>query len=219
MQTGTGTATAQSMYICLSVALVLGIVLSVVYMMSGTYTKSYVVTLAILPVMVQTVIILVNGNLGAGVAVMGAFNLVRFRSIPGTSREIGGIFFAMILGLATGMGYVTYAVIIGAVLSVVLIVMGKTNFGESGGKEKHLRILIPEDLDYTTVFDDVMEQYTSKNSLERVRTTNLGSMFELTYLVKLKEPKDEKKFVDELRCRNGNLMITIGRTISGREEM
>ncbi len=219
MQGGTGTASPQAMIICMVAALVLGLILSVVYMMSGTYTKSYVVTLAILPVMVQTVIILVNGNLGAGVAVMGAFNLVRFRSIPGTSREIGGIFFAMIIGLATGMGYVTYAVIIAVALSAFMVITGKSKFGESDGKEKHLRVLIPEDLDYTTVFDDIFEKYTSKCALERVRTTNLGSMYELTYLLTIKDAKEEKNFIDELRCRNGNLMITLGRVISATEQM
>lgn len=219
MKTATGVVSPQNMFICMATALVLGVIISVVYMLSGPYTKSYVITLVLLPVMVQTVIILVNGNLGAGVAVMGAFNLVRFRSIPGTSREISGIFFAMILGLATGMGYIGYAVIIAVAISIFLVVMGKTKFGEADGKERHLKILIPEDLDYTTVFDDVMEEYTTKCSLERVRTTNLGSMYELNYVVSLKDLKQEKKFIDELRCRNGNLNIILGRVVSYREEM
>lgn len=219
MKTATGVVSPQNMFICMATALVLGVIISVVYMLSGPYTKSYVITLVLLPVMVQTVIILVNGNLGAGVAVMGAFNLVRFRSIPGTSREISGIFFAMILGLATGMGYIGYAVIIAVAISIFLVVMGKTKFGEADGKERHLKILIPEDLDYTTVFDDVMEEYTTKAILERVRTTNLGSMYELNYVVNLKDLKQEKKFIDELRCRNGNLNIILGRVVSYREEM
>ena len=171
---------SQAMLICMGIALLLGAMISAVYMFSGPYTKSYIVTLVILPVLVQAVIMLVNGNLGAGVAVMGAFSLVRFRSIPGTSREISGIFFAMIIGLATGMGYVTYAVIIAVLVSILMVITGKTGFGEASKQQKQLRILIPENLDYTSIFDDLMEKYTSKCELERVRTTNLGSMYELS---------------------------------------
>ncbi len=219
MDPSTGTTSAQAMIICMTAAFILGLIIAIVYMLSGSYTKSYVVSLVLLPVMVQTVIVLVNGNLGAGVAVMGAFNLVRFRSIPGSSREICGIFFAMILGLATGMGYVGYAVVIGIIVSILMILMGKTRFGEMEGRQKQLKILIPEDLDYGTVFDDIMEKYTSRCNLERVRTTNLGSMYELLYNVSLKDLKQEKQFLDELRCRNGNLTITLGRALSTRDEM
>lgn len=210
---------AQALGICIMAALVMGVMISVVYMLSGTYTKSYIATLVLLPILVQTVIMLVNGNLGAGVAVMGAFNLVRFRSIPGTSREISGIFFAMIIGLATGMGYIYYAVLITIIVSVLMLVMGKTGFGEERKGKKILRILIPEDLDYTTVFDDLLEEYTSFCQIEQVRTTNLGSMFDIHYSVILKDEKMEKKFLDELRCRNGNLSITLSRALATREEM
>lgn len=211
--------TTQALFICIGVALMLGIILSVVYMVSGTYTKSYIITLVILPVLVQTVIMLVNGNLGVGMAVVGAFSLVRFRSVPGTSREISGILFAMVIGLATGMGYVYYAVMIGAIVSVLMLIMGKTSFGEENKNKKVLRILIPEDLDYTSVFDDLLEEYTSFCQLDQVRTTNLGSMFDLYYTVVLKDEKMGKKFLDELRCRNGNLSITLSRPIATREEM
>lgn len=211
--------TTQALLICVGVALMLGLLISVVYMLSGTYTKSYVVSLVVLPLIVQTVIMLVNGNLGVGIAVMGAFNLVRFRSIPGNSREITGIFFAMIIGLATGMGYVFYAVLIGVIVSVFMVIMGKTKFGEDHTGKKVLRILIPEDLDYTTVFDEILEKYTSNWQLEQVRTTNLGSMFDIYYTVVLKDNKEEKKFLDELRCRNGNLSITLSRPVSSKVEL
>lgn len=209
----------QALVICIGVALVLGVMLSVVYMVSGTYTKSYITTLVILPVLVQTVIMLVNGNLGVGMAVVGAFSLVRFRSVPGTSREISGILFAMVIGLATGMGYIYYAILIGVIVSILMLIMGKTSFGEDSKDKKLLRILIPEDLDYSTVFDDLLEEYTSFCRLEQVRTTNLGSMFELHYTVILKEEELGKKFLDELRCRNGNLSITLSRAIANHEEM
>lgn len=209
----------QALLICIGTALVMGIVLSMVYMLSGTYTKSYIATLVILPVLVQTVIMLVNGSLGVGMAVMGAFSLVRFRSVPGTSREISGILFAMVIGLATGMGYIYYAIIIGVIVSILMIIMGKTRFGEDNQDKKLLRILIPEDLDYTTVFDDLLEEYTSFYQIEQVRTTNLGSMFDIRYSVILKDEKMEKKFLDELRCRNGNLSIMLSRALATREEM
>ncbi len=211
--------TTQALIICVSVALVMGLLISVVYMLSGTYTKSYVMSLVLLPLIVQTVIMMVNGNLGVGVAVMGAFNLVRFRSIPGSSREITGIFFAMIIGLATGLGYVFYAVLIGIVVSLFMIIMGKTKYGEDHSGKKILRILIPEDLDYTTVFDEVLDQYTSFCELEQVRTTNLGSMFDIHYSVILKSNVNEKEFLDDLRCRNGNLSITLSRPVSTKVEM
>ena len=182
----------QALCICIVAALIMGVMISVVYMLSGTYTKSYIATLVILPVLVQTVIMLVNGNLGVGVAVMGAFNLVRFRSIPGTSREISGIFFAMIIGLATGMGYIFYAILITVIVSILMIVMGKTDFGEDHRGKKNLRILIPEDLDYTTLFDDLLEEYTSFFQIEQVKTTNLGSIFDVRYTVILKDEKMEK---------------------------
>lgn len=209
----------QALMICVGTALVLGVVLAVVYMAAGTYTKNYIITLVILPVLVQTVIMLVNGNLGVGMAVVGAFSLVRFRSVPGTSREISGILFAMVIGLATGMGYVYYAIMIGVIVSILMLVMGKTSFGEDHRNKKLLRILIPEDLDYTTIFDDLLEEYTSFCQLDQVRTTNLGSMFELYYTIILKEEAVGKRFLDELRCRNGNLSITLSRAIANHEEM
>lgn len=209
----------QALLICIGTALVLGIMLSIVYMAVGTYTKNYIMTLVILPVLVQTVIMLVNGNLGVGMAVVGAFSLVRFRSIPGTSREISGILFAMVIGLATGMGYIYYAILIGVIVSIIMLILGKTSFGEDDKNKKLLRILIPEDLDYTTVFDDLLEEYTDFCQLDQVKTTNLGSMFELHYTVILKDENTAKKFMDELRCRNGNLSITLSRAITNHEEM
>ena len=209
----------QALLICIGTALVLGIMLSIVYMAVGTYTKNYIMTLVILPVLVQTVIMLVNGNLGVGMAVVGAFSLVRFRSIPGTSREISGILFAMVIGLATGMGYIYYAILIGVIVSIIMLILGKTSFGEDDKNKKLLRILIPEDLDYTAVFDDLLEEYTDFCQLDQVRTTNLGSMFELHYTVILKDENTAKKFMDELRCRNGNLSITLSRAITNHEEM
>ena len=173
------------------------------------------------PALVQVVIMMVNGNLGAGVAVMGAFSLVRFRSFPGSSKEICVVFFAMAIGLATGMGHLAFAVFFTIILSLLLLLLCRSPFGELHAvpTEKELRITIPEDLDYPHIFDDLFEKYTNRVTLERVKTTNLGSMFELTYHIRLKKAVQEKAFLDDLRCRNGNLTIVCGRISSVKEEL
>lgn len=198
---------------CVGVSLIIGFFLALVCTYKSHYTKSFVVTLAILPAVVCVVIMMVNGNVGAGVAVAGAFSLVRFRSAPGTAKEIGTIFLAMGAGLIAGMGYLAYAVLFSLVLGMVMFLYERTGFGAQKGacREKTLHITIPEDLDYTQVFDDLFEQYTDISEVVSVKTTNMGSLFKLTYNITLKDLAMEKKFMDELRCRNGNLEISICR--------
>jgi len=178
-----------------------------------------VVPLAIVPAVVCVVIMMVNGNIGAGVAVAGAFSLVRFRSVPSTAKEIGAIFLAMGSGLATGMGYLGYAFLFALILGIVNIIyvycgFGSNKGGKTGSAERTLRITIPEDLSYTDTFNDLFSEYTKDCELINVRTTNMGSLFKLTYNLTLKNIDDEKKFIDELRCRNGNLEI-----MSARQEI
>lgn len=215
----TSSLSVETSLLCTLVSVVLGLVLAVIFMTQGSYTKSYIITLALLPALVQTVILLVNGNLGTGIAVMGAFGLVRFRSMPGTSREISGIFFAMVVGLAAGMGYLTYAALITFIIGTVVILLNKSSFGEFKIHMKDLKITIPENLDYTDIFDDIFDGYTDKHILNRVKTTNMGSMYELQYNIQLKDGKSEKEFIDKLRCRNGNLTIVCGRPVSGQAEL
>ena len=167
--------------------------------------------------MVQTVIMLVNGNLGTGVAVMGAFSLVRFRSLPGNAREIGSIFLAMALGLAAGMGYLGTAMLLMIVSGGITILLISLPAGRAGRKE--LKITIPENLDYSGIFDDIFAKYTKKSELVRVRTVNMGSLYELCYQVDLKSEFIEKNLLDEIRCRNGNLTIVCGRLPDGRDEL
>lgn len=211
--------TLGSVLLCTVASLAMGIVIAWIYMFRNTYSKSFVMVLALLPSMVQAVIMLVNGNLGTGVAVMGAFSLVRFRSVPGSAREIGAIFFAMAIGLATGMGYLLYALLFMVVIGAVMLLLSVTSFGEQRGEEKDLRITIPESLDYTGIFDDLFSQYALSPKLLRVRTTNMGSMYELQYHLTLRDETKEKEFLDAIRCRNGNLNIVCGRVASGREEV
>lgn len=199
--------------ICLGCALVIGLVLALCYMYKTRYSKSFVATLAVLPAVVCVVIMMVNGNVGAGVAVAGAFSLVRFRSVPGSAREIGAIFLAMGTGLVVGMGYLGYAFLFAAILGAVSLLYGHLDFG-AGRKMslyKTLHITIAEDLDYTEVFDSVLKKYTTNCELVQVKTTNMGSMFKLTYNLVLRNAAEEKAMIDALRCRNGNLEITVSR--------
>jgi len=209
--------TIQSMLLCTLVSLVLGLGTAYIYMFRNIYSKSFVITLALLPAMVQIVIMMVNGNIGTGVAVMGAFSLVRFRSIPGSAREISSIFLSMAIGLATGMGYLGIAALFLLIIGIVNTVLSVTKFGEQKQTEKELKITIPESLDYTGIFDDLFQAFTREANLIRVKTTNMGSLFELQYHIVLKNQSEEKKLIDEIRCRNGNLNIVCGRVPTGKE--
>lgn len=193
------------------VAGVLGVVIALTYMKTGKVSKNFARTLVVLPVLVCVVMLAVNGNLGASVAVLGAFSLVRFRSLQGTSREIGFIFFAMTVGITCSIGYLFFAVAVTLLVCAVHLFLTLLRFGEKREQEQELRITIPENLDYTEIFDDLFAEFTGSAKLIRVKTTNMGSMYELTYHVKLKDGAKEKEFLDEIRCRNGNLTVVCGR--------
>ena len=199
--------------LCLGLSLVLGLVMAVSYMYRTRYTKSFVVTLALLPTVVCVVIMLVNGNVGTGVAVAGAFSLVRFRSVPGTAKEICALFLAMGAGLISGMGYLGFAVLFTLIMCGMFLLYDSLDFGAEKKKDlyKTMNVTIPEDLDYTGVFDDIFTEYTIAHNLSRVKTTNMGSMFRLTYDITLKDAAREKEMIDKIRCRNGNLEITVSR--------
>ena len=209
----TSSFTWESFLLCTAVSLILGLGTACLARFRSRTTQSMAVTLALLPAMVQLVIMLVNGNLGAGVAVAGAFSLVRFRSAPGTAREISAIFLAMAIGLATGMGYVVLAVLFFAVIAVFLLALTVLGFGSGDAQERELRITIPEELDYDGLFDDLFAKYTDGAVLERVKTTGMGTLYELRYRIRLKEACVPKAFLDELRCRNGNLSIVCGKSV------
>ena len=199
--------------LCLAVSLLVGLLLAVAYTIKNRYTKSFLTTLAVLPAVVCVVIMMVNGNIGTGVAVAGTFSLVRFRSAPGTAKEICAIFLAMCTGLIAGMGYLGYAVLFALILSGVTVIYNCLDFGSRKNEEKYkvLHITIPEDLDYTGVFDEVLAEYTQSHELQQVKTVNLGSLFKLTYNIVLKNSEAEKELIDKLRCRNGNLEISVSR--------
>ena len=207
---GAGSVSVQAALLCTCVSLVLGLVIAAVYMLQGEYTKNFVVTLLLLPALVQAVIMLVNGNLGTGVAIMGAFSLVRFRSVPGTSREISGVFYAIVVGLATGMGYLAYAAMITVIVGAVMLVSYKV-VGHAGVQQHLLRIVISEDLDYEGVFEDILQKYTKTARLIQVKTINMGSMYELRYEIALAKDALVKEMIDDIRTRNANLTVSFRR--------
>ncbi len=209
----------ESALMCTGASLVLGLVIALVFMKNSNSSRSYLITLVLMPMLVEAVIMMVNGNLGTAVGVMGAFSLVRFRSIPGTSREIMGIFLAMAVGVATGTGYIGYAAAFTLIACLMLLILEAKGFGKTESVEKDLKITIPESLDYMGVFDDIFEKYTKKSELMKVKTTNMGSMYDLSYRIRLADSKKEKEFIDELRTRNGNLSIICGKVSETAEAL
>ena len=211
--TTAATITISHFILCIAVSLLIGVFFAFLFSYKSRSSQSFVITLALLPAIVCVVIMMVNGNVGAGVAVAGAFSLVRFRSVPGTAKEIGMLFLAMGAGLVTGMGYLGYAVLFSVILGFAMFVFTRTGLGfrKQPESEKTLRITIPEDLNYTELFDDLFNEYTSSCEVVSVKTANKGSLFKLTYHICLKDAAKEKEFIDALRCRNGNLEIAISR--------
>ena len=199
--------------LCLGASLIIGILMAFAYMYRTRYTKSFVVTLALLPAVVCVVIMMVNGNVGTGVAVAGAFSLVRFRSVPGTAKEICTLFLAMGAGLIAGMGYLGFAVLFTVVMCIMFVLYNRLDFGtkKNSATFKTFTITIPEDLDYSGIFDDIFSEFTTSHDLVRVKSTNMGSMFKLTYNVMLRDVTREKEMIDKIRCRNGNLEIAVSK--------
>lgn len=215
----TGIAPSQEIA-SLLIAFVLGLVISVIYRITSTdYSKNFANSLILIPALIGAVITLVNGDTGSAVAVMGAFSLIRFRSIQGTSKDLTYILFAMTIGLAMGRGYAVFSTVLTVLVSLVLLLLHVTKYGIPKTEKKELRITIPENLDYTGIFDDIFAQYTTSAELVRVRTTNLGSMYELQYHTVIKDPKLEKEMIDAIRTRNGNLDIVCGKMSFNKEAL
>jgi len=207
--------------LCIGCSLFIGLLLAFGYMYRSRYTKSFVVTLALLPAVVCVVIMMVNGNVGTGVAVAGAFSLVRFRSVPGTAKEISMLFLAMGAGLIAGMGYLGFAILFTIIMCVIYVLYNHLDFGaqKNAAIYKTLNITIPEDLDYSSVFSDILAEYAAAHELIRVKTTNMGSLYRLTYNITLRDAAREKEMIDALRCRNGNLEISVSRQETGALEL
>ena len=205
--------------ICTASSLLLGLISAWAHIYRNPSSKQFAITLALLPVIVQVIITMVGGNLGTGVAVAGAFSLVRFRSVPGNGKDICGVFLAMAVGLATGTGYIAIAAILTLVVALMSFLYTITPFGEPKYAERELMVTIPESLDYSGIFDDLFTKYTNQCELIRVRTSNMGSLYKLTYHLMIKDQSQEKAFLDELRCRNGNLDIICGKRSTEKTEL
>lgn len=201
-------------FICSICSVVLGVIIALVHKYTSKYNKNFLITISILPLLVQTIIIMVNGNLGTSVAILGAFGLVRFRSLPGTSKEILSVFFSMTIGLATGMGHLVFGFLMTLIGCFFLFLLTFVKLFNPSKQEKILKITIPENLDYTTVFDEIFNKYTKSVELEQAKTINMGSMFDLSYRITLKSDVNEKEFLDDLRIKNGNLKIILSHPLT-----
>lgn len=204
----------------MAAAVIIGLVIGITYMYAckkSGYNKDFIVGLVLLPAIVSVVIMLIGSNVARAFSMAGAFALVRFRSAPGNAKDIAVVFFAMASGLACGLGYITFAVIFTVVIILVLVALSITDFADKNAGKRQLRITIPENLNYTHAFDGIFDKFLSSKELTKVKTTNMGTMFELTYIIEMNKDINEKEFIDSLRVVNGNLNITLGMidTVSG----
>lgn len=195
--------------ICAGVALLLGVIIAITHMKTSQTTKGFLTTLATLPLLVMAVMIMINGNLGTSIAILGAFSLIRFRSIQGRAKDLLSVFFAMMVGLACGMGHVLFAVVITIISVVAIVFFTYTHFLEPNKKQRVLKIMVPEDLDYEEVFDEIFAKYTSRVDLVQMKTMNMGSLYKLTYDITMKNGVKEKEFLDEIRIKNCNLKVLL----------
>lgn len=207
------------MMLAIGVSLLLGLVVAKVYQFKTVYSKSFVMSLALLPTLIAIVIFLVNGSLGAGVAVMGAFSLIRFRSAPGGAKELVSIFLVMTIGIAIGMGYLVFATVFTFIMSLAMLLLEVVNFGQMKHSMRQLTVVIPESLDYESIFDDIFNKAANHIELANVKTSDMGSLFKLKYIIQLNGRMTEKELIDALRTRNGNLEIAISRYITKENEL
>ena len=207
------------MMLAIGVSLLLGLVIAKVYQFKTVYSKSFVMSLALLPTLIAIVIFLVNGSLGAGVAVMGAFSLIRFRSAPGGAKELVSIFLVMTIGIAIGMGYLVFATVFTLIMSLAMLLLEVVNFGQMKHSMRQLTIVIPESLDYESIFDDIFNKAANHVELANVKTSDMGSLFKIKYIIQLNGRMTEKELIDALRTRNGNLEIAISSYITKENEL
>ncbi|MBQ8985258.1 DUF4956 domain-containing protein [Candidatus Saccharibacteria bacterium] len=199
-------------------SLLMGLVLAITHMKTSRgATKGFLVTLTVLPLLVMAVMIMINGNLGTSIAILGAFSLIRFRSVRGNAKNLLSVFFAMMIGLAAGMGHVLFGAVITLIGAVSIVFFTYVPIFEPNKKEKILRVVVPEDMDYTEIFDEIFKKYTSSHELLTSKTTNMGSLYDLTYFVKIKHGVKEKEFMDEIRTKNCNLKISLSQPILEEE--
>ncbi|MDO4526554.1 MAG: DUF4956 domain-containing protein [Candidatus Saccharibacteria bacterium] len=216
--TSTSGLEIQTALIAAGAALVMGLVLAISHKLTtrGT-TKGFLITLTVLPLLVMAVMIMINGNLGTSIAILGAFSLIRFRSMRGNAKNLLSVFFAMMIGLSCGMGHILFGAAMTVIGIVAMVLFTFTPILEPNRRERVLKIVVPEDLDYTDVFTDVFKKYTSSSELVTAKTVNMGSLYDLTYNVKLKHGVKEKEMMDEIRTKNCNLKVSLSQAICNEE--
>lgn len=198
--------------ITMAVALILGGGIAFTYYKTQDeeyYQRSLAITLCMLPIILSVIILFIGSNIARAFSLAGTLSIIRFRSAPGDAKDIGFIFFDIAAGLACGVGLYGYGILFVAVLCLVIILLEKFKTFEKKNTNKTLRILIPENLNYEGVFDEILNTYTKKHTLTKIKTTDLGSLFELCYNVEMSDGVNEQEFINELRCRNGNLSIIL----------
>lgn len=196
----------------IAVALIFGLIISAVYIyvsLKNDRSPSFILALVILPALVSVIILLVGSNIARAFSIAGVFALIRFRSVPGDSKDLSFILLSMALGLAIGLGYLTFGAVITLIICLVIVLIYKSGYGMSKKKEMRMRIIIPEDMNFNGAFDDIFQKYTSQCDMNKVKTTNLGTLFELSYDIIMKDKTLEKEFIDAIRCRNGNLTVQL----------
>lgn len=192
------------------IAIALGAIISFTYMKTQTgYTQSFTLTMIVLPVIVAIIILLIGSNIARAFSLAGAFSIIRFRSSPGDPKDISFVLFTMAAGLACGVGSFGYGVLFTIILCVLMFVLKATNFGAKKAAQKLLKVTIPENLGYEEAFDEIFKTFDIAYELKKVRTTELGSLYELVYVVTIDHLTSQKEFLDAIRCRNGNLDITL----------
>jgi hypothetical protein len=202
------------------VSFILGGLISFTYMKTsnkGRYSQNFVLTLVIIPTVIAIIVFLVGSNVARAFSLAGALSIIRFRSTPGDSKDISYVLFTTSAGLAVGVGLFGYGILFTGFLCLLMFVLKSLNFGGNKVSQNLLKITIPEDLDYEGAFDDLFLEYTKSHELIKVKTTDLGSLFQLVYTVVLDNKISQKKFIDELRCRNGNLNITLSMFVDAVE--
>lgn len=214
LQDGTATASVSGvsvyeMVVCTLASLALGVAIALIYAYRERHTRSFTIALALIPAITCVVIAMVNGSVGAGVAVAGAFSLVRFRSAPGTGRDIAFVFLAMSVGLAAGMGYIAIASVVTAVIGGAYLLLALSPLGRSDGSAKVLNVSVPESVDYTGMFDEVLARHTNGHELVSVKTGAMGTVYKLSYSIRSMGAEEDKALMDDVRCLNGNMEVAI----------
>ena len=215
----TSTVTLGQFLIAVLASMVLGFVVSIYYMFRNTYSKSFVPSLILIPAIECVVIIMINGNMGAGIAVAGSFALIRFRSARGSAKDLTAIFMAMAIGIICGTGYIGIAVLFTLIVCAVGMFLSFVKYGECDGQMRYLKITVPENLNYDEAFEEVLDNYCSSYEIEKVKTLSLGSLFRVDYSIVMKDTSKIKAMIDDLRIRNNNLEIVCGKEAVSKEEL